>query len=124
MALLTNTGSFPFPYHNSPKRDFYQAYDARETIATIAVLGTVSSSKIFVLTSLNVGVTVLKAASVVTIKCKDVTVATLPGTAVGNWTFDYSPAGMYFGAADTATVQMIISGGTCAAYCLARGYFK
>ena len=123
MALLTATGSFPYPHYNSPSRDFYSGYQLRETVATIAVLGTITATKNFVLTGLNVGITTLKAASVVTIKCKNVTLATLPGTAINNWQFDYFPSGLAFGAADTNTVEMIISGATCAAYCLASGYF-
>ncbi len=123
MAVLTATGSYPFPFYNSPVRDFYTSSDNRNTIATINILGTVSATQNFNLTNLNICINIATASSLVTIAIKNTTFLTFPGTTINTWNFDFGPIGIPFTGADTATVQMIISGTTAGAICIAQGYF-
>ncbi len=122
MALPTSTGDWPYPYGNSPARTFYQAYKTMITTTSATMLATISNTKDFVTTRLVCNIDVADPTGLVTVRSNNETIATIQGVAVGTYNMDFG-VGIRATAADTATVQFVISGGTCSASLYVQGYF-
>ena len=122
MALPTSTGSFPAPYQNSPNRTFYQAYKTMVTTTSSTLLGTISSSQAFVTTRMVCTIDVADDSGLVTIKSNNEEIARFSGVNLATYNMDCG-MGIRATGADTATMQFIISGGTCSASFYVQGYF-
>lgn len=122
MAAPTAGNNFPYPHHNSPSRQFYQAGKSGATNGTFNVMSTISSTKSFVLTNAYISIYAPTAAATLELRIKSTTVANFSGASIGSYTLDLWP-GIVFNGMDTQTAQLIVTGNTVGATSFIMGYF-
>lgn len=122
MALPTVTGSWRYPYENSPERTFYQGH-IEDSVGTFNLIGTISSTKPFVLTYCKIDfASTISGACDVTIK-NDLALRVY-ARSVDGIEMNFFPMGIKSSVADTASAQAVISGAgnRCSVY--VEGYIE
>jgi hypothetical protein len=123
MAIPTATGSWSYPYENSPKRSFYQGVASAATLGTLPIISTISAAGIFTLTKLMFAVYDASATAGVQIKLKNDVIFRFSGATISTHTIDLGP-GIKSAASDTQTVELLTTGVTCGVSCYAYGYME
>jgi len=130
---MATSGNLHRPYESSPQpgqqtplrvQALWTSSTGLVTMGALPIFSSATASLDFYLTSINVDVTDVTAASLVTIQAVTTTVSAIPTASAGHFPMSFPAPGVLCGTTTTATVSVVVTGGTSTIAFIATGNRK